>query len=274
MTSQPAIIAHGGVGSPPEYRDGCVKAVERGMEILTQGGEALEAVVQAVAMLEEDGRFNAGRGSVLRLDGETIEMDASVMDAEGRIGAVAAIRGTPHPVLVARKLLETPHILLAGEGATRFAGQHGLSGTVQPSQEARRRFQEWQRRRGQPTSTVGAVARDRQGRFAVASSTGGSNVMLLGRVGDTPLVGCGFYAGAAGAVAVTGIGEAIIKRMVAKAVYDGLAAGRGVQAAAQGVMKQFPQEIPLGIIALDVTHGTVVANRPMAAFLKFGEGSG
>src|SRR4051794_10283331 len=97
-----AIVAHGGVGSPREYDDGCERAVQRAVQELDLSGDALEAAIAAVAEMEDDGRFNAGSGSVLCLDGSTVEMDASIMDTRGRLGAVACVQGIRNPVLLAR----------------------------------------------------------------------------------------------------------------------------------------------------------------------------
>lgn len=115
-----AIVVHGGAGGKPEYKDGCKRAARRAAEELGISGDALEAAIAAVTVLEDDGRFNAGRGSVLCLDGETVEMDASVMDTRGRLGAVACVRGIENPVLLARAVADTPHWFLAGDGADRF----------------------------------------------------------------------------------------------------------------------------------------------------------
>ncbi|MGZ5182289.1 MAG: isoaspartyl peptidase/L-asparaginase, partial [Ramlibacter sp.] len=122
-----AIVVHGGAGASLDYQDGCDHAARRGLERLRDGGEALDAAVSAVVVLEEDGRFNAGTGAALGLDGATIEMDASVMDTRGRLGAVAAVRDVKNPILLARSVAETPHCIIAGEGAERLARALGLS---------------------------------------------------------------------------------------------------------------------------------------------------
>jgi beta-aspartyl-peptidase (threonine type) len=121
--SQPgsAVIVHGGVGASRNDDDGCVRAAQRALAALGQGGAALDAAVAAVIALEDDGRFNAGSGSALGLDGATVEMDASIMDTRGRLGAVAAVRNVKNPVLLARAVADTPHCLIAGEGAERLA---------------------------------------------------------------------------------------------------------------------------------------------------------
>src|SRR5689334_17021668 len=122
-----AILTHGGAASPHAHSDGCVKAAEAARAELEKGGDALSAALAATVMLEDDPRFNAGTGSNLRLDGRTIEMDASVMHSDGRFGAVACIERVKNPILVAARVMETPHLLLAGEGATAFARRLGFA---------------------------------------------------------------------------------------------------------------------------------------------------
>lgn len=290
---EPIICVHGGVGSPAEWSDGCVPAAEVGAKVLAGGGSALEAVLAAVCVLEDDGRFNAGRGSVLRMDGKTIETDAGVMDSDGLMGAVAALRGFRHPILAARAVADTPHILLAGEGATAFAGNCGLErATMEPTKAALDRharavkmLRERTSRRPswreadldaiwnfpgplpeelRPHDTVGAVARDAQGRFATANSTGGAVPMMLGRVGDSPIPGAGWWAGEYGAVATTGMGEEIIRRMAAREIYASLEQGMSAEEATERVTALFPDEISFGAVTVTATSHGVVANRDMA----------
>lgn len=286
------ILAHGGVGAPKAYGAACKVACRAGSEMLNAGAHALEAVVETVRVLEDDGRFNAGSGSTLRLDGKTVEMDAAVMDDEGRIGAVIAIRDVRNPVVVARRVVETPHVALAGDGATIFARNLCLPTSNGVSPTSLRRYRmlrrlikegglgeqdgRWNNQHLQslwnfdrpypgafPIDTVGAVALDRQGRFAVAVSTGGASPMLLGRVGDVPFVGCGFYAGESAAVAVTGIGEEIVKRMLSKNVYERIAAGIGLRQACREGLALFSESVPIGIIAISGKESAVVSNRKM-----------
>lgn len=260
--------------------------------MLQDGAQAIEAVVEAVRVLEDDGRFNAGSGSTLRLDGKTVEMDASIMDSQGRIGAVIAIRDVRNPVAAAYSVVKTPHVALAGEGATLFARRQGLlpSNGVSPASVRRyrrlmrliregrlgERDERWTNQsleslwnfdapypRAFPVDTVGAVAIDKEGRFAVAVSTGGASPMLLGRVGDVPFVGCGFYAGEIGAVAATGIGEEIVKKMLSKAIYDKIACGVGLRQACREALQLFPETVPIGIIAITKNECVAIANRRM-----------
>lgn len=203
--------------------------------------DALDTVVEAVRIMEDDPSFNAGTGSVKRLDG-SIQMDAAVM-VPGAIGSVINIERVKNPILVARAVMEkTPHVMLAGDGATAFARRLGFP-DYDPSTP---RTEELYRKalaaiRGQDPSapekfasymkygeilgipknkdTVGAVARI-DGKFAAAVSTGGSSPMMRGRVGDSPIPGAGLYAGEKGAVVATGIGEEIIKRTLCYRVYE------------------------------------------------------
>ncbi|MCX7793802.1 MAG: isoaspartyl peptidase/L-asparaginase [Thermodesulfovibrionales bacterium] len=273
------IIVHGGAGSPEDWRDGCERACERGFSILRNHGSALQAVIDAVRILEDDGRFNAGTGSVVRIDGKTIEMDAAIMDSTGRIAMVIAVRDVKNPVLLAQAILNTPHVAMAGEGATLLARKYGIEPHPGPSERALENYERIKKllseKRAEEinplwkgfeifTDTVGAVAMDINGIFAVASSTGGASPMLVGRVGDTPIVGCGFYAGSMGAIAVTGIGEEIIKRMVAKKIYEMIESGMDAEKAVEKIIASFPPEIPAGIIVITKDSAIAISNRKMA----------
>jgi beta-aspartyl-peptidase (threonine type) len=287
------IITHGGAGSPNHFSDGCKAACESGFNLLEAGKSSLDAVVEAAHLLEDDGRFNAGSGSALRLDGKTIEMDASVMDSEGHIGIVIALRGIKNPVLIARAVLNTPHVVLAGEGATAFARKLGFQPFGKSSQRAIERYQmvkqcikksklarESPLWRGHDVEalwnfpdvsyseifcdTIGAVAIDKKGVLAVANSTGGFSPMMLGRVGDSPMIGCGFYSGPACALAATGMGEMIIKKMFARTVYDMIFSGEDIKGACEKGVAIFPPEIGTGIIAIGKTGYAIAANAEMA----------
>jgi beta-aspartyl-peptidase (threonine type) len=287
------IITHGGVGSPPEYSDGCKAAAEGGMRILETGGSALDAVIEAARVLEDDPRYNAGTGSVLRLDGKTIEMDASLMDSEGRMGAVIAIKNVKNPILIARAVMDTPHIALAGDGAEKFARKLGFApfDPVIPKALERhkklisllkeRKWDElnplWREKDLEAlwnfstpykevfsSDTIGAVALDKNGLLAVANSTGGASPMMLGRVGDSPLPGCGFYAGPHCAVAATGIGEEIIRRMLARKIHERAGAEEEIKSACDNEISLFPREVPAGVIAISRSAFSVSANREMA----------
>ncbi len=205
-----SVIVHGGARSIAEsdralFEQGCRKAVETAAAILGTGGAALDAAETAVRVLEDLPQFNAGTGSVANEDGE-VEMDAAIMDGETlAIGAVTAIREIRNPICVARALLDDRTVLLAGAGAQRFAVDIGApSGSASPGEDPK------------AADTVGCVARDRLGHFAAAGSTGGIMGKRAGRVGDTPLPGCGFYADdLMGAAALSGDGEYIMRAMLA-----------------------------------------------------------
>jgi beta-aspartyl-peptidase (threonine type) len=220
-TRVPAIIVHGGAGADPsqapELRPGVRAAALAGWRVLAAGGGALDAVERAVRALEDDPLFNAGRGSVLTRDG-TIEMDASIMEGDRlQCGAVAALAGIANPVTVARKVLESRrHVLLVGAGALEFARAVGIPECEPASlvtDRQRKRHAELARKPPAPGGgTVGAVALDRNGTIAAATSTGGTPGKLAGRVGDSALIGAGTYADSSlGGVSCTGDGEAIIR---------------------------------------------------------------
>lgn len=291
------IAVHGGVGSPTSFADGCQRAAEAGFAVLKNNGSSLDAVTEAARLMEDDGRFNAGSGSSLRVDGKTIEMDASLMDSEGRLGVVACIRDVKNPILVAREVMNTPHVILSGEGAVRFARLRGFAPYYNPTERARENFRKFRElvRNGRlegrwsgfnlrenwnfsasyeevfEGDTIGAVAVDRQGRLAVANSTGGASPMLCGRVGDSPLIGCGFYAGPSAAVATTGLGEEIIRKMLARYVYDLIASGEEVQAACRKGVDLYPKEVPIGVIAISRRGVGQANNRDMATWVSISD---
>ena len=220
-TRVPTIIVHGGAGANPaeagDFRQGMRDAALAGWRVLADGGAALDAVESAVRALEDDPRFNAGRGSVLNRDG-AVEVDASIMEGDRlQCGAVAALSRIANPITVARRLLESRRqVLLVGEGALAFARSVGIPECDPASlvtDRQRKRHAELAR---QPATrgggTVGAVALDRNGTIAAATSTGGTPGKLPGRVGDSALIGCGTYADSSiGGVSCTGDGEAIMR---------------------------------------------------------------
>jgi beta-aspartyl-peptidase (threonine type) len=220
MTSRvPALIVHGGAGADPggrdELRSGMREAVAAGWRALAGGGSALDAVEASVRSLEDHPRFNAGRGSVLTSEG-TVENDASIMEGDMlRNGAVAAVSGVRNPITLARRIMEEGrHSLFAGPGALDRARALGVD-LCDPAEL----ITEHQRRRlaALQAGTVGAVALDRFGTIAAATSTGGTSGKLPGRVGDSALVGCGTYAESTlGGVSCTGDGEAIIRVTLAR----------------------------------------------------------
>ena len=218
----PVIAIHGGAGTirKPEmtaaraasYR----KVLEEALEASCAQKHALDAVVAAVLVLEDSPLFNAGRGSCFNADGE-IEMDAAVMDgATLRAGAVAAVRRVRNPVLAARAVMEhTRHVLLAGKGAEQLARNEELKFESEKYFHTPGRLAALKRNLRNHHGTVGAVALDRDGNLAAATSTGGYTGKLPGRIGDSPLVGAGTYAdNRACAVSGTGLGEAFIRALV------------------------------------------------------------
>src|SRR5437016_3439013 len=220
-TRVPTLIVHGGAGANPaeagDYRQGVRDAALAGWRVLADGGAALDAVESAVRALEDDPRFNAGRGSVLNRDG-VVEVDASIMEGDRlQCGAVAALSRIANTITVARRLLESRRqVLLVGEGALAFARSVGIPECDPASlvtDRQRKRHAELARTPTSPGGgTVGAVALDRSGTIAAATSTGGTPGKLPGRVGDSALIGCGTYADSSlGGVSCTGDGEAIIR---------------------------------------------------------------
>ncbi|MGE6468658.1 isoaspartyl peptidase/L-asparaginase family protein [Serratia proteamaculans] len=243
--SKPVIAIHGGAGAitraalsaekEQEYIQALSGIVAAGQQILAQGGSALDAVTEAVRLLEECPLFNAGKGSVFTHQG-THELDACVMD--GRTcdaGAVAGVSRIRNPILAARAVLEnSQHVLFAGEGAEKFATAHGLEMVAQDFFFTQSRFDQLHRAQAEqgrvlldhdgaepidPDSkfgTVGAVALDALGNLAAATSTGGMTNKQAGRVGDTPIIGAGCYANnATVAVSSTGTGEIFMRGVAA-----------------------------------------------------------
>ena len=219
---KPVLAIHGGAGfsrksAPGPYRAGLAHALDAGWAVLARGGSALDAVSVAVGVLEDDPLFNAGRGAVYNAAARH-ELDASIMDgASLRAGAVAAVSRIRNPILAARAVMEhSSHVLLAGQGAERFARGHGIAFASQRyfHTEARRRA--LQRNLQGHHGTVGAVARDAAGNLAAATSTGGFTGKLPGRVGDSPIIGAGTWAdNATCAVSGSGHGELFMRTALA-----------------------------------------------------------
>ena len=242
---KPVIAIHGGAGVMRRDKPGARhkkvlgRALDAGYEILKQGGSSLDAVTAAVLVLEDSPLFNAGRGSCFNADGE-IEMDASIMEgADLRAGAVAAVRRIRNPILAARAVMESsPHVLLAGAGAERFARAHGLKLESEEYFQTARRLSALKRNLKRHHGTVGAVALDQAGNLAAATSTGGYTGKLPGRIGDSPLIGAGNYAdNRACAVSGTGLGEAFIRAAVAHDMCARmLYAGASLRAAARAAL--------------------------------------
>jgi beta-aspartyl-peptidase (threonine type) len=261
-----AIAVHGGAGamtraSLSPQREGAVRAalaeaLEAGQRVLRHGGASLDAVTAAVRVLEDSPHFNAGKGAVFTGEG-TNELDASIMDgATLRAGAVAGVTTVRNPVDAARAVMEkSPHVLLAGPGADRFAKEQGLA-IVDPSYfRTEERWQQHRRRRDAgKLGTVGAVALDQAGNLAAATSTGGIEGKRFGRVGDSPIVGAGTWAeNASVAVSATGTGEMFLRTAAAHDIaalvkYKGLSP---VQAAHEALAKVRALGGEGGVVVLD-----------------------
>jgi len=248
---KPSLIVHGGAWNIPDEsveacRAGCRKALEAGWAVLERGGTALDAVEAAIVVLEDDPIFDAGIGSHLNRDGR-VELDAILMDgATLQAGAVAAVERVRNPIRLARKLLESrEHMMLVAAGAELFAVEQGLALCRPEELVTERERSAWSRcigaaghqsqfHLGHELGTVGAVALDRQGGLIAGTSTGGTCCKRPGRVGDSPLIGCGCYADVeAGGVSCTGWGEAIMKIVMAKTAADLLRAGKSAEDAAR-----------------------------------------
>jgi beta-aspartyl-peptidase (threonine type) len=244
------IIVHGGAGNIPAelhagFEIGCRVAAEAGWSVLAGGGSALDAVETAVRILENDPIFDAGRGAHLNQDGD-VELDAGIMDGRTLMaGAVAAVRRIANPISLARRVLsDCEHVFLVSAGAERFAEQMDIPFCNPTDLIVARERMAWEVRRAQlaasdplhqqpfapeddpiptapSTGTVGAAALDMDGNLAVGNSTGGTFFKYPGRVGDTPIIGCGLYAdNALGAAACTGVGEQILKTVLAETTVD------------------------------------------------------
>jgi beta-aspartyl-peptidase (threonine type) len=241
--------------TPPQAT--CLRAaLQVGYHFLDRGSSALVAVEQTIRVLERSGLFNAGTGAHLQLDGVR-RMDASIMEGESLCaGAVASIEGIVHPITAARRVMEeTDHVLLVGPMATKFARHFKME--RQPFTGKPRRFSyETALRKTahnrERHGTVGAVALDRAGTVAAGASTGGIDRMLPGRVGDTPIIGCGVYAdNDSGAVSMTGLGEGIIRLAVAKEICDRLRQGKSPAQVARVVLQRL-------VTRIQGTAGTLV----------------
>jgi beta-aspartyl-peptidase (threonine type) len=252
------MVVHGGAWAMPDdvvdaHIDGVNKALTEGWRVLESGGRALDAVQAAIAYMEDDETFDAGRGSFLTRDGR-VQLDALVMDgATLRAGGVGCVERIRNPIAAARLVLDdSPHIYMVGEGAEAFAQEHGIrlcrneelviEREVQRLKEAQAKAAA-----GQPDTTfagldrghdtVGAVALDADGNIAAGTSTGGTLNKAPGRVGDSSLIGCGCYAdNQSAAVSCTGWGEPIMKLVLAKWAADRVQTGGSPDAVAQEAM--------------------------------------
>ena len=261
MSLYRAILTHGGAGSDPKDSDGPETAAAAGMKIMENEGSSLDAVVQSVIMLEDDPRFNAGLGSRIRIDGSTIELDASCMTSDGNFGSVICVEGIQNPIEIARGVLtHSHHIGLAGKGARIFADEHNI--LLKPLKKIPEN--QLNRNKQAPScDTVGAVAFDGK-TFAAALSTGGLKQAAIGRVSDVPMPGCGLFCGPLGAVACTGDGEYIARKVLAKQVYDWIEQKMTPDMAVEKAIALFEDSIDIGLIVLTKDGFSSNARRGMA----------
>lgn len=288
-SARPAIIVHGGAWGIPDsevadHLEGVSRAVEAGWQLLDRGAPALDVVEEVVALLENHPAFDAGIGAHLNSDG-VVELDAGLMEGTKlRAGAVAAVTRIRNPIRAARRILEAgEHLLLVGEGAERYAAAAGIplganEELIIPRE--RERFEMMKSKRLSLTTpdpfqarhfgTVGTVALDRAGGLAAATSTGGSLFKAPGRVGDSPLPGCGYFADdTTAAVSTTGWGESIIRVQLARHAADLVAAGAVGPEAALRAVRHLSEKVGGwgGVILIDRAGWVGFAhNTPRMAF--------
>ena len=279
---KPTIVVHGGAGSwqPERSQDGLrgvKEAAKTGFDILNNGGSAVDSVVEAVAVMEDKGAFNAGYGSSLTIE-KKVEMEASIMDGRTlEAGATALLHDIRNPVRLARIVMEkTDHVFVVGDGAEKLAELYHFE-RRNPVTELRLRYYEAQKKqllarkselpklydlvKHHPElfclDTVGAVAIDKDGNVAAATSTGGFPLKLPGRIGDSPLIGCGTYAdNLSGACSATGVGEIAIRLVLAKTACNYVESGKSAEEAVESAIKLVNKRIStsynsMGLIVVD-----------------------
>lgn len=265
-----AIIVHGGAGRAvkniEETRKSIQTALNIGYKVLQNNNDAVKAVVEAVRNMEDNPIFNCGTGSALNIIGEA-EMDASLMfirqsGEEPQFGAVAIIKSVKNPILIAQKILEeTDHLLLAGEGALKFARKLGFEPYNPVTEEKLKQLEEF-KQKGDFSyfskisnylrwETVGAVAIDDKGGIAVATSTGGILGKLPGRVGDTAIIGGGTYVSAFGGASATGHGEGIMKLLLTEYATNQMFEHPAQEAVGQAIKKATDKNVRCGLISID-----------------------
>jgi beta-aspartyl-peptidase (threonine type) len=281
--SGPAIIVHGGCGSPPTGEEearaaACERAADAGWAVLAAGGGALDAACAAVRRLEDEPLLNAGTGSYLQADGLS-RLDASVMAGDGRAGAVAQVPGLKNPIDLARYLLEQDaHVMLSGREALELALRLGHPAAVVATPAKIAYWQAhldeacvrldyaamaaaWRADNPRRLGTVGCVALDASGHLAAATSTGGTGQCYPGRVGDSPIIGAGTYCTPGVGVSMTGVGERIMVLLSAKRLCDLVADGRSPDDAARAVLAELSRVGgAAGLIAL-TADGAFVEQR-------------
>lgn len=276
-----AIAVHGGAGTMDRnapkarlkaYEEAITRALAQGRDMLAKGAPALDVCESVIRMLEDNPLFNAGKGAVFNEQGQH-ELDASIMDgATMRCGAVAGVRTVKNPISLARKVMtDTRHVLLAGDGAEKFADVAGVDRVKNDyfDTDGRKRSLERLLREREATGslvpsdrrydygTVGCVVLDRKGRLAAATSTGGMTAKKWGRVGDTPILGAGNYADGYAAISCTGSGEEFIRHGVARSVTARMAyGGQTLWQASADVVHHVLKKGDGGLIAVD-RHGNI-----------------
>ena len=297
MPTDPVLVIHGGAWAMPDdmveaHIRGVNNALAAGWRVLERGGPALDAVEEAVVIMEDDETFDAGRGSFLNRDGK-VQLDALIMDgATLRAGGVGCVERLRNPVRAARKILsESPHVYFVAEGAEKFAAEHGVQlckneDLIIPREVERLRAYQAAQNNSKadgndlfaPSTddltishdTVGAIALDRSGNIAAATSTGGTLNKAPGRLGDSSLIGCGCYAdNQSAAASTTGWGEPIMKLVLAKWTADRIAAGNLPEWSALEAMNYLKQRVNGhgGIIVLDPQgHFGIAHNTPRMAW--------
>jgi len=282
-TCKPVIVVHGGAGTWDSARSQAAlksvkEAAETGFNTMHTGGTAVDAVVEAVALMEDSGNFNAGCGSALNVE-KRVEMEASVMDgATLQAGAVGLLSDVRNPVRLARVVMEkTDHVFVVGKGAEELAQIFGLERREAVTAAQLERYEAQLKSllagsgylprladlvKAHPEvfqlETVGAVALDNSGNVAAATSTGGFPLKLAGRIGDSPSIGCGTYAdNRSGACSASGVGEVAIRLVLAKTVCDYIGQGESPQKAVEAAVALIKERIPnvynvMGLIAVDV----------------------
>jgi L-asparaginase / beta-aspartyl-peptidase len=271
----PVLLVHGGAWAIPDeaieaHQGGVRHAAEIGWRVLEKGGSALDAVEEAIVAMEDDETFDAGRGSFLNEDGR-VQLDALMMDgATLQAGGVGCVERLRNPIRAARKVLsDSPHIYFVGDGAQRFAEDHGLALCSNEDLIIERELARWKDAKkqkfltvpsefsGPPMNshdTVGAVALDGNGNIAAGTSTGGTLNKAAGRVGDSSLIGCGCYAdNLSAAVSTTGWGEPIMKLVLSKWAADRVEMGDAPDAVAKAAIERLHSRLNGhgGIILLD-----------------------
>jgi beta-aspartyl-peptidase (threonine type) len=303
-----AIVVHGGAGSidkkwltkerEQQYREVLEKAVAAGLAVLESGGSSLDAVEAAIVILEDSPLFNAGKGAVFTR-AENNELDASIMDGSKLdAGAVGGVTRIKNPIRAARAVMEdTPHVMLAGDGADLFAEKNGIEMVDRSYFHTERRLQDLRKkleqeklndRRGDRADahregpgylgTVGAVALDADGNIAAGTSTGGLTGKQYGRIGDSPIIGAGTYAkNGVGGISCTGHGEFFIRHAVAhdiaaRAEYSGIPLDAAAAEVVEGVLVEAGGRG--GIIGIDADGNVTMRMNTESMWRSWRDGSG